>query len=538
MWQALRTGTVRGAIVLVLAGIGVSACGGDDGSAGGEGPASVAPAGTAIYVEVAVRPEDEDAEAIEAIAARFLGDEELGDVIIAEINDSFAEETGGELTYEEDVEPWLGERAGVFITDPVDLEEGTSVPVAVEVTDDDAAQEFIDSGFAASDEPEREAEHAGVSFMVGSDESALGVVEGFLVAAPSEERMQELIDVVTGEADSLAGAEGFSYEAGGLAGDEAIGFLRLDPRELVDFAIAADPAPEVTADQVSEIAETIGVDLERAITLALAAEPDAARLDATIPIVEGSYPESESAELLGPLPADALLAGTCGACVNSVAEAFELGIAQAAAEDGLSEEEALQRIEDRTGLDLEALRDALGGMAFFARGSTLVDLGGAVVIEVRDEQAVSDGLESLTLLARGLLSTQPGSAVQELPPLPGDPTGFTVTAPELGVPIHVALAGDRLVVALGDDAAEQAIDPGETLASSGALENAESTLGGGFDPNTLLDLTGVFDLAKAFAGPDPGFREAQPYLDPFERLVAGARVDGDELLSSIVVSFE
>lgn len=36
----------------------------------------------------------------------------------------------------------------------------------------------------------------------------------------------------------------------------------------------------------------------------------------------------------------------------------------------------------------------------------------------------------------------------------------------------------------------------------------------------------------------PGFRETEPYLDPFERLVADARVDGDELVSSIVVSFE
>jgi hypothetical protein len=539
MWHALRTLTMRAAIVVLAAGFGVAACGGDDDSAGGEGPAAVAPADTAIYAEVAVRPEEEDAEAIEAIAARFLGDdEELGDAIITVINDSFAEETGGELTYEEDVEPWLGERAGVFITDPVDLEEGTSVPVAVEVTDEDAAREFIDSGFAASDEPERQAEHAGVSFMVGSDESALGVVEGFLVAAPSEERMRELIDVATGEADSLAGSEGFAYEAGDLAGDEAIGFARLDPRELVDFAVAADPAPEVTTDQVSEIAGSIGLDFERAITLALAATPDTARLDATVPVVEGRYPESGSTELFGSLPADALLAGTCLACVHSVAEVFQLGIAEAAAEDGLSEEEALRRIEAQTGLDLEALRDALGGVAYFAGGRTPAELDGAVVIEVEDEAAVSDGLESLTLLAQGILPAQPGGAIQELPPLPRDPTGFTVRAPEFPVPIHVALAGDRLVVALGADAAEQAIDPDETLASSGALGDAESTLGGDFDPNALLDLDRVFDLARTFAGPDPGFREAEPYLDPFKRLVGGARVDGDELVSSIVVSFE
>jgi Protein of unknown function (DUF3352) len=540
MWQALRARTTRAAIVLLVAGFGVAACGGDDDSAGGEGPAAVAPADTAIYVEAAVRPEEEDAEAIEAIAARFLGDdEELGDAIITVINDSFAEETGGELTYEEDVEPWLGQRAGVFITDPVDLEEGTSVPVAVEVTDEDAAREFIDSGFATSDEPERQAEYAGVSFIVGSDESALGVFEGFLVAAPSEERMRELIDVATGEADSLAGSEGFAYEAGDLAGDEAIGFARLDPRELVDFAVAADPAPEVTTDQVNEIAGSIGLDFVRAITLALAATPDTARLDATVPIVAGSYPESGSTELLGSLPADALLAGTCLACVDSVAEIFQLGIAEAAAEDGLSEEEALRRIEDQTGLDLEALRGALGGVAYFAGGRTPAELDGAVVIEVEDEAAVSDGLESLTLLAQGILSAQPGGAIQELPPLPGDPTGFTVRAPEFPVPIHVALTGDRLVVALGDNAAEQAIDPDETLASSGTLEDAESTLGGAdFDPNALLDLDRVFDLARTFAGPDPDFREAEPYLDPFKRLVGGARVDGDELVSSIVVTFE
>jgi Protein of unknown function (DUF3352) len=538
MWQVLKSVTARGAVVLV-AGFGVAACGGDDDSAGGEGAAALAPADTAIYVELAVRPEGEDADAIEAIAARFPGGGDLGETIVNEINDSFAEENQGELTYEEDIEPWLGERGAVVFSSPADLEDEAQPSVIVEATDEDAAQQFIDDGFASDEDPERDAEYEGVSYTVDSEQGdAIAVVEGSVVVAGDEQRMRELIDVGLGNADSLADAEGFSYDAGDLSGDDALAFVRLDTPRLVELAVASDPAPEVTTDQATEIAQSIGFDLGRPMTFALAATSDAARLDASIPIVEGTYPESESTELLGSLPGDSLLASACGACVNSFAELFEFGFAQAAAEDGVSEEQALQRLEDRTGLDLEELRDALGGVAFFVRGVTPVDLDGAAVVEVRDEAAVSEGLESLTLLAQGILSAQRGAELRELPPLPGATAGFTVSAPDLPTPIHVALAGDRLVVALGENAASDALEPGETLASRGTLESAESTLGGDLEPTALLDLDGVFDLARAFAGGDPGFREAEPYLDPFARLVAGARADGDELVSSLVVSFE
>jgi Protein of unknown function (DUF3352) len=545
----LRDGRRRIGALLALAGaFALPACGGDDSGEAGEGPAQVAPAETLIYLEAAVQPEGDDAEAIEAIAARFPGGENLGDTIVTALDESFAEENQGELTFEEDVEPWLGERGAVVLADASDLEGEANPSVIVEVTDEDAAQQFIDDGFATDDDPEQEAEYEGVSYTVGSDDGeAIGVVEGFLVAAGDEERMQSLIDVATGAADSLADSDDFSYSAGDLDGEEAPGFARLDPAGLVEAAVASDPAPEVTTEQVTEIAEEMGFDLDRQASLALATDPDAVRLDASSPIDEDTYPDAESTELLGSLPSDALLAGACAPCLDSVAEGFELGFAQAAAEDGVSEEEALEMLEDRTGLDLEALRDALGGVAYFARGSTLIDLEGAVAIEVLDEAAVSDALEGLTTLLQGATiqqrataasTIQQGFGLEPLPPLPEDPTGFTVRTPQLPVPIHVALTSDRLVVALGDGAAEDAIDAQETLASSGALESAESTLGGELDPTMLVDLNATFDLIGLLAGTDPGFLEAQPYLEPFDRLIAGTRLDGDVLVNSTVVSFD
>src|SRR5687768_17124358 len=90
------------------------------GDGGSDGPSreliEFAPADAIFFAEATVRPEGDLKEDIESILDRFPDGDELGDTIIREI-DKGIEEEAGDATYEDDIEPWLGERAAVFFTD-------------------------------------------------------------------------------------------------------------------------------------------------------------------------------------------------------------------------------------------------------------------------------------------------------------------------------------------------------------------------------------------------------------------------------------
>jgi hypothetical protein len=115
---------------------------------------------------------------------------------------------------------------------------------------------------------------------------------------------------------------------------------------------------------------------------------------------------------------------------------------------------------------------------------------------------------------------------------------FSVRGPGLPGPVHAAITESRLVVALGDAALRQALEPEQTLEASGELEDAEADLGEGLGVTAIADLATIVSVIGSFEGDDPSFREVKPYLETLARLVVGARADADELIGSAVVGFE
>src|SRR5215207_2007771 len=105
----IRRGAITAAAavaMLVAAGCG----GGDEGS---EELASVAPAEALLYLESVVRPEGSEADAIEALASRVGVIQDPGGEIVRQLDAGLAS-SGAEVSYDSDIEPWLGERAGIF----------------------------------------------------------------------------------------------------------------------------------------------------------------------------------------------------------------------------------------------------------------------------------------------------------------------------------------------------------------------------------------------------------------------------------------
>src|SRR5512146_2000842 len=124
-------------LVILLAFL--TGCG--SGSSGSD-IAGLAPAGSAVFVEGALRPTGTLKSNTDAVTERIAGIQNLGDFVVSELESS-AQDEGEPIDYEKEVEPWLGERAGVFFEK---LEDGdlSEPAVIVESTDTDATQQFID----------------------------------------------------------------------------------------------------------------------------------------------------------------------------------------------------------------------------------------------------------------------------------------------------------------------------------------------------------------------------------------------------------
>ena len=70
------------------------------------------------------------------------------------------------------MQPWLGEKAGVFF-ERYDGNDFTGYGVVVQTTDADAAQSFIDKQAKSNDEPVKDASYEGVDYKVQSSDGTL-----------------------------------------------------------------------------------------------------------------------------------------------------------------------------------------------------------------------------------------------------------------------------------------------------------------------------------------------------------------------------
>jgi hypothetical protein len=101
-------------IALFTATVAAVGCGSDDGSSSSEA-AAVAPGVSVMYGEVTLQPEGEQKAAVEDLVTKFPGEGSAGDRIQRLLETLFAEaET--QLSYRQDVEPWLGDEAAFFIS--------------------------------------------------------------------------------------------------------------------------------------------------------------------------------------------------------------------------------------------------------------------------------------------------------------------------------------------------------------------------------------------------------------------------------------
>ena len=456
MLKILSRSRVPVLIATIGAAFALSACGSDSGDVANSELAKYVPADALVYVEGSVRPDQQIADNVNKLSVKLTG-KSLGRTI----DKGLADAEYGDVSYNTDVEPWLGENAALYLDgDFTDKDVG----VVAETNDVDASQGFIDK--AAGQKGTTDGEYGGFSYKESKDgDSVLGIVDDYVVFATSEDVFKAMVDASKG--DSLEDTKTFS-EVSAKAADGSLLNIYVNHEPLVD-------ASKSSGFDATSLSSLLGMDVTGTATqlsLVPAAEGislvGATNLDS---ILESGDPSA----LLETFPANSLLAigaGDVGANVTRILDEVDKERIEGVVEPGQLDEE-LGKISSQ-GSDVRSIFESLETVGVFVNGNSVDTLGGALVATTSDPKSLKRTLGALPSLI-GLF----GDGVK-VKPLGGDQTGFSVKVAGLsGRPIVVALQGDRLVVAVGMPAARAALaGRGETLADSDSYKAAKDSLGG------------------------------------------------------------
>ncbi len=510
------------ALIVALAAaaaLGISACGAGGGSGlADDDPATLAPADAPFYLQATLRPEGKAKANVEGLASTVSGYDDPFERLVSYIDQDINDQptlSGKHLSFEKDIDPWLGAKVGVFV-------EGFSgdPPAAgiVQTEDSSAARQFLDDTKKKTD---TDRTYKGVHYTVqGDDYVATGLVGDFLVIG-AEPAFKKVVDVSKGS-DSLADQSAFTDALGDApSGSVADGYLDL---EKVGNAIQAnDPA------SARGLRASLGDTSGKSALFSLVPNADSLQLDATTD-VDQSFTGGDLASLIGSFPAESFasvglpdLGGLINRTIDQLDQAGVPGVNRAAIEQRLSE----------AGISLDDVTSALGDLGVFVGGESRSSLQGAAVITTKDPSAAAKLISKITTIT-GLAQLSGSSGIQPAP----IGTGISVSDPkELGPqPLIVTTKGDRIAIGYGKQATVQALKGGGAKLSDDPTYKEGVDALGGEGVSGYLSLPRVFGLADRLgARRDPDYRQARPYLQHLSYLIFGGEDQGDRSSSKIVV---
>jgi hypothetical protein len=494
-------------IAALITAIAVAAgCGSDDSSS--SAASSLAPAGAVVYGEATLDPEGEQEQAINSIIEKFPGEGSAGERISGLMEKAFAE-TG--LSYKDDIEPWLGDEAAFFVSS-VSQSGGGSGALLVATDDEDAARDAIER--AAKKEAGKAGTYKDHDYYAIED-GAAGVVDGWVVLG-NEGGFKAAVDTAEG-GTSMADDQAYEDALAG-ADEDRLGFVYVNTPAFAAELQKAGPGA------LGPFAEVFKDPLLATITVS----EHGARLEANLPkSLATMFPILAEGKAAADLPADAWLALAQPDLGSTLDQLLGFVSGAVGGRDMIA-----QQLKAATGLDLD--RDVIswmGDWSLFVRGTSVSELGGALVVETSDEAASKRFIDAIARIAsRGL----EGDA--KVGPLSVQGEGVTLTSSDIPEPVHLFQRDGKVVLAYGDAAANDALDPAQSLGDTQQYKDAQDALGGDYDLSFYLSFPQIVSLVDSLAGDDEGWLEVKPYLEPLGALVVGAREDGDELRSAFGIT--
>jgi hypothetical protein len=572
------------AAVCALAALALSAAGCGSSSPQAPDPATVIPSSAPVYISADVRPEgtaktdaETDAQTLTHKSKPFA---QLLQAL--SLRGSSTPVTAAEVT------PWLGERAGVFLTHIVlpalhapstlagMLEYALSgrllasmtpaVPIAggagsgstlysqsegavvVDTTNAAKARAFLNAQSAGAGT--RSATYKGVALAVTQNGRAGALVGSFLVIG-SEKALEEVIDTADGAASVVHLSAYTSLRESAAPG--ALMDVYVKPEGLRAVVAGSGPgAGAASSDSARQLAGALRA-LAPSGDLYVSVTPQArqVRLDidstsgtsAQPPTANGNEQIAAAEQLMQALPEGSWLSASTQDLGTTAAKALTLlsslrttPAAAGAAGGGLGHLlgngtlgsvaptvlPALERILDALKTNSARLKDQalgeLGPSALFVSGTSLPEFDAGFVITPKSPATARMEVADLpSLLA--------GSGVAVAPTmLPGTEAADSVTVTGLPIPVQVAAAQGKLVVALGLSAIEDTLTPSATLGSSSAYQTAVTALGEGMRPSLLVDFPPLVSLIATIGlGENHTIAKITPYLKSVSTLTVGTK---------------
>jgi hypothetical protein len=475
---------VLGLLCAILAG-----CASSSTTGGSDDPAALVAASAPLYAEATLQPGGELRDQAEAA---------LGKVLRAN-----------------DVDAWLGNEAGAAVTSMRGKHDADYV-VVIASKDDAKAADAV--GKAPGDVVTRS--YKGVDYRFDRrDGTAAAVIDHYVIRG-TENGVKSSIDASNGK--SLADADGLRTVRAKVAQDR-VGLFYADPQALVQAI-----AQSTNNAQVGLLLQAASGAAPRALGGAVQALPHQLRIDAVSIGAPASLAGAGSgAGALAALPAGSWL----GLGVADLGQTLDRLVQTVANTSGLSAvgvTAALSQFRQQTGLDLrQDVLSWMGDAGVYVAGTTARNLRGALVVKTSDPAKTRRTVVALARLAQRSAGARVTASRDG---------GFTIRAAS-GPAVHVAVTGDELVVGVGPRSViAEASAPRRTLGSAPAFTAAAAQLGGGLRPSLFLDVPRVVKLLEGFAGTDPRFKQAKPYLDSVSAVVAGAKPEGGGVTRARVVA--
>lgn len=505
-----------GALVLAVGTLG--GCGNDD----GDELASLVPPDAPLYAEALVRPGGDQLDAIESLTDRVAGVEDPGAQIVSALDKELRADAPG-VSYEEDVEPWLGDHAAIFVRS---FERSAVRPegdfaVLLEVTDADAAGDLVDRVAEEDPEPEVKRSYHGTDYLYAKDSGgfAVGVVDSSALVLGTEMAFKVAVDAAEGE--SLAASSEYDRGIDALP-DEPLASAWVDPDTVVQAALANENLPRSEAGAIKSL---FAGSLSDPVALGVSATADSASLD--MDAAAEAPGAGEESPLLDSLPADSWL----GAALPDLGPTL-VGSFDRLTSSGLPGARMLgRRIRETTGLDLgHDVLDWLGDAAFFVQGTGVPGFSAGLIAQTSDPAAPRPLLAAVERLA------ERDSGLRSSGPPDGADAGFTIGVPGLGAGAEAGVAGRTLAAVIGTTLG-QALDPDNTLGDDPRFAAARDILGADLAPLIYLHLPSFLRIAaQGGADRDPDFARFAPYAAKFDTLLVGSRTDDGLLIARATLS--
>ena len=490
------------------------------------------PADALGYVNVFIRPSNDQKRALDSLLRKFPGIDDTDEAIekVTDLLDEALAEGG--MSYEKDVEPWLGDQIAAFFTGG-GTAEVPNFAFLVESKNDEELRDFIETVATDGGTVLEDKTYEGETYQIeeGADEPfAVAVLDGFFVGG-TEDAIKSVIDTRAGD-ESLADTERYVDATEPLA-DDWIGLFYFDTAGfLSDYGEAAGYGPQELA-----VFEALGLDAQKPQAGILFATGDSVTFEST----GGFGPTGQLGELTEAIAGEGLVpdlpAGTWAAFgVPNLGGLFDTVFDTFRDFPGFDRAQLDALFYGQTGLRLE--QDVLSWMedaGLFVRGTTVQTVGGGIVIESNDPAKTTrllDAIRQLTL-QQGV-PTRPASS--------GGLEGFSVSFPGAPAPVYV-LGGDRLVVGYGDAALDAATADSEKLRDTEAFAAAQEAVGEDFNISFYVDVDGAQRFGEAVAALQGGSteeyeREYKPYIDALTHIVTAAKKEGDTIVQKLVIGVE